>query len=62
MDVFILPYYNGISNLNMKRKEGMIMIQLSSRQIHLDFHTSENISGIGADFDPEAFAKTAKDA
>ena len=40
----------------------MIMIQLSSRQIHLDFHTSENISGIGADFDPQAFAKTAKDA
>ena len=38
------------------------MIQLSSRQIHLDFHTSENISGIGADFDPQAFAKTAKDA
>lgn len=38
------------------------MKQLSPRQIHLDFHTSENIPGIGSTFDPEAFAKTAKDA
>ena len=26
---------------------------LNFRQIHLDFHTSEVIPGIGADFDPE---------
>lgn len=38
------------------------MFKLSPRQIHLDFHTSENIDGIAADFDPEAFAQTAKDA
>lgn len=38
------------------------MKQLSPRQIHLDFHTSENIPGIGSTFDPEAFAKTAKEA
>ncbi len=25
---------------------------LPYRQIHLDFHTSEHIAGIGADFDP----------
>ncbi len=35
---------------------------LSPRQVHLDFHTSENIPGIGANFDPKAFAKTVKDA
>ena len=38
------------------------MKQLSPRQIHLDFHTSENIPGVGASFDPEAFANTAKEA
>lgn len=38
------------------------MFELSPRQIHLDFHTSENIDGIGADFDPQEFARTAKDA
>ena len=37
-------------------------MQLSPRQIHLDFHTSEHIPGIGEDFDARAFAQTAKDA
>jgi hypothetical protein len=31
---------------------------LNFRQIHLDFHTSEHIPGIGADFDPDEFAAT----
>jgi len=31
---------------------------LPYRQIHLDFHTSEHISDIGADFDPDEFADT----
>lgn len=31
---------------------------LPYRQIHLDFHTSEAITGIGADFDPDEFADT----
>jgi len=31
---------------------------LPFRQIHLDFHTHESIEGIGADFDPQAFADT----
>ncbi len=35
---------------------------LSPRQIHLDFHTSPYIPGVGASFDAEAFAATAKDA
>ncbi len=30
------------------------------RQVHLDFHTSEHIDGIGADFDPETFVSTLK--
>ena len=28
------------------------------RQIHLDFHTSEHIPGIGSRFDPDKFADT----
>jgi len=32
------------------------------RQIHLDYHTSEKIVGIGADFDPDAFAATLQKA
>jgi len=31
---------------------------LPFRQIHLDFHTSEHIPAIGADFDPDEFADT----
>ncbi|WP_417310476.1 alpha-L-fucosidase [Devosia sp.] len=32
------------------------------RQIHLDFHTSEHIPGIGSAFDPDAFVATFKAA
>ncbi|MCL2361014.1 MAG: beta-galactosidase trimerization domain-containing protein [Defluviitaleaceae bacterium] len=35
---------------------------LSPRQVHLDFHTSGYIHGIGGDFDSEAFAKTFQEA
>ncbi|HEY0075583.1 MAG TPA: beta-galactosidase trimerization domain-containing protein [Abditibacteriaceae bacterium] len=38
------------------------MQELNFRQIHLDFHTSENIPGIGADFDAEEFAQTLEKA
>lgn len=31
---------------------------LRYRQVHLDFHTSEAIQAVGADFDPDAFART----
>jgi hypothetical protein len=34
------------------------MFKLRFRQIHLDFHTSEQIPGIGSRFDPEEFAET----
>lgn len=37
-------------------------VSLRFRQVHLDFHTSEQIAGIGADFDPERFAATLKKA
>ncbi len=37
-------------------------MQLSPRQIHLDFHTSEYIDGIGSQFDAVQFAQMAKDA
>lgn len=35
---------------------------LPTRQIHLDFHTSEKIDGIASDFHAEEFAETAKAA
>ena len=35
---------------------------LPSRQVHLDFHTSECIPEIAKDFDPTAFAKTVREA
>ncbi|MFH1566398.1 MAG: beta-galactosidase, partial [Gemmatimonadota bacterium] len=36
--------------------------ELRFRQIHLDFHTSEHISGIGSEFHPEAYADTLAQA
>jgi hypothetical protein len=36
--------------------------ELRFRQVHLDFHTSPLIPGIGADFDPDEFVHTLKDA
>ena len=30
------------------------------RQVHLDFHTSADCEGVGADFDPEVFANTVR--
>jgi len=38
------------------------MQELRFRQVHLDFHTSEAIEGIGAAFSPEAFAATLERA
>jgi len=35
---------------------------LRFRQIHLDFHTSEFIDGIGSQFDPKEFATTLEKA
>ncbi len=32
--------------------------ELRFRQVHLDYHTSEHIEGIGADFDPDEFGDT----
>lgn len=36
--------------------------ELRFRQIHLDFHTSEAIEGIGTEFDPDQFADTLQQA
>lgn len=38
------------------------MFGLSQRQVHLDFHTSENIEGVGAEFDADEFARMLKEA
>lgn len=40
----------------------MSKIELRFRQVHLDFHTSEYIEGIGCDFDPQQFTSTLKEA
>ena len=40
----------------------MDKFDLRFRQIHLDFHTSEFIDGIGSQFDPEEFAATLEKA
>ena len=37
-------------------------IELRSRQVHLDFHTSELIPDVGADFDEHEFARTLTEA
>src|SRR5271157_4339282 len=36
--------------------------RLRFRQIHLDFHTSEHVDGIGAEFDPGEFVRTLERA
>ena len=38
------------------------MKMVPTRQVHLDFHTSQYIPSVGAQFDPEEFANTAKEA
>ena len=49
-----------------KRKERyekvLGMKTISTRQVHLDFHTSEHILKIGEEFDPVKFAETVKNA
>ncbi len=40
----------------------MAIDELRFRQIHLDFHTHQDIPGIGADFDPDEYAETLKRA
>src|SRR3712207_6826138 len=37
-------------------------LPLAFRQVHLDFHTSEQIPGIGSKFRPEEFVRTLQDA
>ena len=37
------------------------MSKIRYRQVHLDFHTSEYIPDIAADFDKEEFAKHVED-
>ena len=38
------------------------MSKIRYRQVHLDFHTSEYIPDIAADFDKDEFAKTLEEA
>ena len=47
---------------NPARRHIVAVMKLRTRQVHLDFHTSPLIPGIGADFDAEAFGDAMKDA
>ena len=40
----------------------MAEFPMRMRQIHLDFHTSEAIAGIGAKFDPDEFGDRLQEA
>jgi hypothetical protein len=42
--------------------EELPMPTMPFRQVHLDFHTSEQIPGVGSRFDGERFAETLKRA
>ena len=44
----------------MKILEGVNSMKLSFRQVHLDFHTSECIDGIGSAFSKEQFQEMLK--
>jgi hypothetical protein len=47
----------------MKRDaHGRVADDVPFRQIHLDFHTSDRCRAVGADFDPDRFAATLRDA
>src|SRR5947209_12324898 len=38
------------------------MQEIPFRQVHLDFHTSEQIPGVGSEFDPARFVETLQRA
>ena len=38
------------------------MQEIPFRQVHLDFHTSEQIPGVGSEFDPARFVETLRRA
>jgi len=66
---FLTTSTSGIIALSLPGRNNLIFpvntsnpFQQRFRQIHLDFHTSEYITGIGSDFDPDEFADTLKKA
>jgi hypothetical protein len=52
----------GHGGLRRSRRRGVRALPLAYRQVHLDFHTSEQIPGIGSRFDAEQFAATLEAA
>ena len=46
----------------MASNEQQVPLKMPFREIHLDFHTSEKIEGIGAGFEPEEFAAVLEQA
>ena len=56
MKLNYLIYYCFLSiNITMSQKQRDIEETLPTRQVHLDFHTSEQIPNIGAKFDKKQF-------
>ncbi len=46
----------------MEGPQEMGRVELRFRQVHLDFHTSEQIANVGLEFNPEEFASTLEKA
>ena len=49
--IFLIIYLTGAMNLSHAQTQRAIDQPMRTRQVHLDFHTSEQIPGIGARFD-----------
>lgn len=55
-------FYAALSPLALRLVGAEGRREIPFRQVHLDFHTSERITDVGADWDPDAFAKTLREA
>jgi hypothetical protein len=58
--IMFTPYVQAINKPTGSANNGNT--ELPYRQVHLDFHTSEHVEGIGKNFDAGRFAEVLKDA
>ena len=48
--------------MSLGRQKPVSQLSLQLRQVHIDFHTSEHITGVGSKFDPDRFVTVLKRA
>jgi Hypothetical glycosyl hydrolase 6/Beta-galactosidase trimerisation domain len=56
---------SGLMHLRRKKRQSKVsqpILSLPLRQVHIDFHTSEHIKGVGSKFDPGRFVTVLKTA